>query len=203
MQFIIAPHPVTYDTALLKMERLVEDILAGTKPETIWLLEHPPLYTSGTSSRPEDLRNPEGFPTYGAGRGGQWTYHGPGQLVAYVMLDLKRRSAQDLRAYVKQLEQWIIDTLAHYNIEGFIREGRVGVWVSTPTGECKIAAIGVRVRQWVTFHGLSLNVNPNLKHYEGIVPCGLPQFGVTSLHEMGVKAEMAEVMQVLQAKCPF
>jgi lipoyl(octanoyl) transferase len=186
-----------YLEAVSEMEKRVEDIIAGNAPELVWLVEHPPLYTAGTSANAEDLLSND-FPLYQTGRGGQITYHGPGQRVAYVMLNLKKRDAMDIRAFVQQLENWLIATLAEFGVQGEIREGRVGVWVNSPTMEAKIAALGIRVRKWVTFHGIALNINPNLSHYAGIVPCGIRGFGVTSLHSLGVKASMEEVDAVLE-----
>lgn len=198
----IFDQPVDYPAALAMMDERVAAIAAGEDPEAVWLLEHPPLYTSGTSARPEDLLNPR-FPVYPAGRGGQFTYHGPGQRVAYVMLDLTRRG-RDIRCLVQGLEQWVIDTLAAHNISGERREGRVGVWVPRPekghAREDKIAAIGVRVRKWVTFHGISLNIAPDLSHYDGIVPCGITDQGVTSFEDLGLLVSMAEVDSVLRAR---
>lgn len=189
-----------YLPAVAQMESRVADIIAGRAPELSWLVEHPPLYTAGTSASAADLLSNQ-FPLYETGRGGQITYHGPNQRVAYVMLDLKRRNAMDIRAFVQNLEKWLISTLAEFGIEGFTREGRVGVWVNTKTGgEAKIAALGIRVRKWVTFHGVALNVNPDLSHYLGIVPCGIRGFGVTSMHDMGVFAIMDKVDAVLKAK---
>lgn len=169
--------------------------------ELIWLLEHPPLYTSGTSAKMADLLQAEWFPVYQSGRGGQFTYHGPGQRVGYVMLDLKARYAPDvpdLRDYVQKLERWLIATLAQFDVQGEVREGRIGVWVVTPQGEKKIAALGVRVRHGVSYHGVALNVNPDLSHFSGIVPCGIREHGVTSLHDVGVKVDMREVDAVLK-----
>jgi len=187
-----------YPAALARMEERVTGILSGAAGELVWLVEHPPLYTSGTSSRPADLLDRR-FPVFDAGRGGQFTYHGPGQRVAYVMLDLKRRQAMDVRAYVQHLEQWVIATLAHFGVEGFVREGRVGVWMIEHSGrESKIAAIGIRIRKWVTFHGISLNVAPDLSHYAGIVPCGISEYGVTSLKALGIDAGMQQVDEVLK-----
>lgn len=207
----IDDRPVPYAQAVAEMEARVEGIRAGTVSELIWLLEHPPLYSAGTSSRIEDLRDPDRFPVHRSGRGGQFTYHGPGQRVAYVMLDLERRG-RDLRSFVCALEQWVIDTLARFNVVGERRQGRAGVWIDrsrhpglagsngrSPSGEDKIAAVGVRVRRWVTFHGISLNVNPDLEHYSGIVPCGIAEHGVTSLWDLGVTASMAEVDDALRA----
>lgn len=201
----IAATPVAYPDAVARMEQRVADIKAGTAKELVWLLEHPPLYTAGSSAKPSDLLEENRFPVYGSGRGGQYTYHGPGQRVAYVMLDLKQRAeaqgkAPDLRAYVQQLEQWIIATLAECGIKGEVREGRIGVWVVQPDGrEEKIAAIGVRVRRWVTYHGIALNVCPDLSHYAGIVPCGIRDHGVISLQALGVDVGMEEVDKVLRA----
>ncbi|MGE0666349.1 MAG: lipoyl(octanoyl) transferase LipB [Sphingomonadales bacterium] len=191
--WIIADAPVAYPDALSFMERRVADIAAGAAPEAVWLLEHPPLYTAGTSARAGDLLAPDRFPVYDTGRGGQYTYHGPGQRVAYVMLDLNRRG-RDLRRYITALEQWIIDTLAAFNVKGERREGRVGIWVDRGGGrEDKIAAIGVRVRHWVTFHGIAINVDPVLEHFSGIVPCGISQHGVTSLVDLGLPVAMADL----------
>lgn len=190
-----------YERTLAAMENRAALIAAGEAPEAVWLLEHPPLYTGGTSAQPDDLLNPR-FPVYPAGRGGQYTYHGPGQRVAYVMLDLTERG-RDIRCLVKGLEQWVIDTLEAHNIRGERREGRIGVWVQRPDKgfgrEDKIAAIGVRVRKWVTFHGISLNVDPDLGHYDGIVPCGITDQGVTSFEDLGQLISMAEVDSVLRA----
>lgn len=192
MEWTIADQPVDYLVAQDAMEARVAAIRAGTAPEQVWLLEHPPLYTAGTSAREADLLAPGRFPVYRTGRGGQFTYHGPGQRVGYVMLDLVKRG-RDVRAFVAQLEQWVIGTLAAFNVRGEVRPGRVGVWVQTPAGEAKIAAIGLRVRHWVSFHGISLNVEPNLEHYSGIVPCGISDAGVTSLVALGLPVSMADV----------
>lgn len=192
----ISDAPVPYDRAVQEMEERVAAIAEGRAPELVWLLEHPPLYTAGTSAEERDLVEPDRFPVFRTGRGGQYTYHGPGQRVAYVMLDLKRRKP-DVRAFVGDLERWLIATLAEFNVTGELREGRVGVWVRRPekglTAEDKIAAIGVRIRKWVTFHGVSLNVDPDLDHFTGIVPCGISQHGVTSLADLGITATMADV----------
>ncbi len=191
--WIIADTPVAYPDALSFMERRVEDIAAGREPETVWLLEHPPLYTAGTSAHREDLLTPDRFPVYETGRGGQYTYHGPGQRVAYVMLDLNRRG-RDLRRYISGLEQWIIDTLATFNVKGERRDGRVGIWIDRGGGrEDKIAAIGVRVRRWISFHGIAVNVEPDLEHFTGIVPCGISRHGVTSLVDLGLPVTMADL----------
>jgi lipoyl(octanoyl) transferase len=196
VEWRISEAPVPYPEAVAAMEARVADIAAHRAPELVWLLEHPPLYTSGTSGRDADLLDPR-FPLFATGRGGQLTYHGPGQRVAYVMLDLKRRRP-DVRAYVASLEQWIIRTLAAFNVRGERREDRVGVWVSRPDKgqgfEDKIAAIGVRLKHWVSFHGISLNVEPDLTHFDAIVPCGVadPRFGVTSLSDLGHTLTMAD-----------
>ncbi len=191
--------PVDYEAAVEFMEARVAAIHAGTAPELVWLLQHPPLYTAGTSARPEDLVDPARLPVYRTGRGGQYTYHGPGQRVAYVMLDLRRRGG-DLRRYVGNLEQWVIDTLARFNVKGERRDGRIGVWVDRGQGrEEKIAAIGVRVRRSIAYHGISLNVDPDLSHYDGIVPCGIAAHGVTSLDALGLPVSMSDVDLELRA----
>ena len=190
---------VDYAEAVAFMEARVAAIRAGEAPELVWLVEHPPLYTAGTSSRPGDLLDAGRFPVYATGRGGEYTYHGPGQRVAYVMVDLKRRGS-DIRAYVGRLEQWIIDTLAQFNLRGERRQGRVGVWIERGGGrDDKIAAIGVRVRHWVTYHGIAINVDCDLSHYAGIVPCGVRGHGVTSLLDLGITASMDEVDAALKA----
>lgn len=189
---------VPYEQAVSAMETRVADIRAGKAPEQIWLLEHPPLYTAGTSARPEDLVTAR-FPVHETGRGGQYTYHGPGQRVAYVMLDLRARQASpDVKKYVWQLEEWIIQTLAYFGITGERRDGRVGIWVVRGSREDKIAAIGVRIRQGVTYHGLSININPDLSHFNGIVPCGIAAHGVTSFQDLGKNITMAELDDVLK-----
>ena len=191
--------PVAYPDALARMEARVAEIRAGTAPEMVWLLEHPPLYTAGTSARAQDLLDPGRLPVYRSGRGGQYTYHGPGQRVAYVMLDLKRRGC-DVRAFVRDLEDWLIATLARFNVTGERRAGRVGIWVDRGAGrEDKIAAIGVRIRRWVSYHGVALNVEPDLTHFEGIVPCGIEGHGVTSLVDLGLPVAMEDVDMALQA----
>lgn len=189
---------VPYPEAMSLMDTHVEAISKGLEPERIWLLEHPPLYTAGTSAHEEDLVERERFPVFKAGRGGQYTYHGPGQRVAYVMLDLKRRGG-DVRAFVAALEQWVIDTLDQFNVTGERREDRVGVWVRRGAREDKIAAIGIRVRHWVTFHGISINVEPDLTHFDGIVPCGIREHGVTSLVDLGLPVTMADLDMALKA----
>jgi lipoyl(octanoyl) transferase len=208
-EWLISEGFVAYDAAIAHMEARAEAIAAGKAPEQVWLLEHPPLYTAGTSAHEADLVD-QRFPVHRTGRGGQFTYHGPGQRVCYIMLDLKRRNP-DLRAYVAALEAWIIATLGRFNIKGARREDRVGVWVERPdkprsfTGEMaedKIAAIGIRVRRWVSFHGISLNVGPDLSHFSGIVPCGISaaHYGVTSFADLGLLASMAEVDAMLRAE---
>jgi lipoyl(octanoyl) transferase len=189
---------VGYEDAIAVMEDRVAAIRAGTAPELVWLVEHPPLYTGGTSASDEELLEPGRFPVYRTGRGGRWTYHGPGQRVAYVLLDLARRG-KDVRCHVYRLEEWGIRTLAHFGIAGERRDGRVGIWVPDGAGEAKIAAIGVRVRRWVTYHGIAINVAPDLGHYRGIVPCGIANYGVTSLAALGVAATMADLDAVLRA----
>jgi lipoyl(octanoyl) transferase len=196
----IDDRPVPYPEALAAMDQRVAAIRSGNAPELVWLLEHPPLYTAGTSARQADLLDSARFPVYEAGRGGQYTYHGPGQRVAYVMVDLKRRGG-DVRCYVHALEEWLIRTLAQFGVRGERREGRVGIWVRRPDGgEDKIAAIGVRVRHWVTLHGVSLNVDPDLSHFAGIVPCGIAEHGVTSLWALGHTPTLHEVDLALKSE---
>jgi lipoyl(octanoyl) transferase len=194
--------PVPYAEALEFMDRRVAAIREGRAGELVWLLEHPALYTAGTSARPEDLLEPERLPVHRTGRGGQYTYHGPGQRIAYLMLDLTARQGSrgpDLKGFVADLEEWLVKTLARFGVEGFQREGRVGIWVVLPQGgEAKIAALGLRVRRWVSLHGVSLNVSPELSHYAGIVPCGIRDAGVTSLAALGVGATMDDVDAVLR-----
>lgn len=202
---------VPYPDALREMEARVADIRAGTAAERIWLLEHPPLYTAGTSAKPADLLEPDRFPVFDARRGGEYTYHGPGQRIVYVMVDLDKRG-RDIRCFVRDLEKWVIDTLAEFNLNGEIRPGRVGVWLPRPDKpalpdgtprEDKIAAIGLRVRKWVSFHGISINVEPDLSHFEGIVPCGIQGHGVTSLVDLGLPVTMDDVDAALKRTCPF
>lgn len=208
VEWTISEGLVPYPEAVAAMEARAAAIAAGEAPEQVWLVEHPPLYTAGTSARDADLVAPDRFPVFRSGRGGEYTYHGPGQRVAYVMLDLNRRGP-DLRRYVAALEAWIIATLARFNVTGERREERVGVWVRRPdkpplpdgrAAEDKIAAIGIRVRRWVTFHGISLNVEPELEHFSGIVPCGITGYGVTSLVDLGIPVTMPEVDAALKAE---
>src|SRR6516225_3933535 len=198
IEWRIAETPVDYEPAVGEMEARVAAIRAGTAPELVWLLEHPALYTAGTSARDEDLLDASRLPVHPTGRGGRYTYHGPGQRIAYVMLDLIRRD-RDVRCHVHRLEEWMINTLVHFDIRGERRDGRVGIWVARPGGgEEKIAAIGVRVRRWVTYHGVALNVDPELDHYRGIIPCGIAEHGVTSLARLGVRATMTELDDALR-----
>jgi lipoyl(octanoyl) transferase len=220
---------ISYEEALDFMEARVEGIIQGKQPPCVWFLEHPPLYTAGTSANAADMLDKERFPIYEAGRGGEYTYHGPGQLVVYVMLDLKQLfspNAPDLRAYIQWLERWIIRSLSNFGVHGFTKEGMIGVWVDEQNKERsesvdspalstsyvndsmsrsgdikKIAAIGVRVRKWVSFHGLCINVNPDLSHYAGIVPCGIKEYGVTSLEKLGVNSSLDRMSRVMQHTC--
>ena len=202
IEWRISDEPVDYDMAVKEMEQRVADISAGRAPELIWLLEHPPLYTAGTSAKPGDLISPDRFPVYKTGRGGQYTYHGPGQRVVYVMLDLKRYDG-DVRAFVCALEDWIIETLASFNIKGERRDGRIGIWIArpdlAPARDDKIAALGIRVRRWVSFHGISINVDPNLEHFSGITPCGISDHGVTSFTDLGYLISMSDVDLALKS----
>ena len=208
VEWTVSDRLVPYPEAVAAMEARAAAIAAGTAPEQVWLLEHPPLYTAGTSARDADLIAPERFPVFRTGRGGEFTYHGPGQRVAYLMLDLNRRGP-DLRRYVTSLEAWIMAPLASFTVTGERREDRIGVWVRRPEkaplpdgqpAEDKIAAIGIRVRRWVTLHGISLNVDPDLEHYSGIVPCGVSGYGVTSLVDLGIPVSMPEVDAALKAE---
>jgi lipoyl(octanoyl) transferase len=207
VEWRIEPGLTAYEDALAVMEARAGAIRDGTAAELVWLVEHPPLYTAGTSARIEDLVEPDRFPVFDAGRGGEYTYHGPGQRVAYVMLDLKRRR-EDVRAFVAALEDWIIATLAAFNVRGERREDRVGVWVVRPdrppmpdgsAAEDKIAAIGIRLRRWVSFHGIAINVEPDLSHFTGIVPCGVAEHGVTSLVDLGLPVTMADLDLALKS----
>ncbi|PZP56334.1 MAG: lipoate-protein ligase B [Micavibrio aeruginosavorus] len=210
MEFKISDDLVEYQDAVSFMENRVAAIREGTADELVWFLEHPPLYTAGTSANSQDLLNAK-FPVFETGRGGQYTYHGPGQLVAYVMLNLRKQGADpDIKKYIHNLEQWIINSLAELCITGERREGRVGIWVKSPlpsregwvrgddSDESKIAAIGVRVRHWVTYHGISINIDPDLSHFGGIVPCGISEHGVCSLKSLGIKTSINEVQKILQ-----
>jgi len=201
VDWLTSDAPVPYDTAEAEMEARVNAILRGEAGEAVWLLEHPPLYTAGTSANRRDLRDPDRFPVHVTRRGGQYTYHGPGQRVAYTMLDVGARG-RDVRRFVWSLEEWVIRTLARFNVVGERRAGRVGVWVVRPDRppnpdgsrqEAKIAAIGVRLRRWVSFHGISINVDPDLSHFDGIVPCGIAGHGVTSLVDLGLPVTMADL----------
>ena len=206
VEWIISHNLIDFRDAEAIMERRVQKIIEGKAPEAIWLLEHPPTYTAGTSSRKEDLLSTNRFPVYTTSRGGQYTYHGPGQRVIYVMLDLNRRG-RNVRTFVKALENWVILTLDHFNITGEIRDGRIGVWVKRPekpilpdghTAEDKIAAIGLRIRKWVSFHGISINVEPDLDHFSGIIPCGISEHGVTSLVDLGLPVTMDDLDAALK-----
>ena len=197
---------VPYEEAVAQMEARVEAIHKGEASELIWLLEHPPLYTAGTSAQPKDLTDPERFPVYEAKRGGQYTYHGPGQRVVYVLLDVGRRG-HDVRRFVKELETWVIATLSEFGLTGHIRDGRVGVWIERPekprtaqgaVAEDKIAAIGIRLRKWISFHGISINVEPDLSHFDGIVPCGITDHGVTSLVDLGLPVTLDDLDSALR-----
>jgi lipoyl(octanoyl) transferase len=201
VEWIITDGLTDYDAAVTFMEARAEAIHKGEAEECIWLVEHPPLYTAGTSAQPQDLTDPDRFPVYTSKRGGQYTYHGPGQRVAYVMLNLNKRG-KDVRRFVQMLEEWVIATLDAFNLRGHIREGRVGVWIErddkpqTVNGqkaEDKIAAIGIRLRKWVSFHGISINVEPDLDHFSGIVPCGITEYGVTSLVDLGLPVTMDDL----------
>ncbi|MFT3808385.1 MAG: lipoyl(octanoyl) transferase LipB [Micropepsaceae bacterium] len=198
-EWLTSDTPVAYPEALAAMEARAAAIADGTAPEAVWLLEHPPLYTAGTSARAQDLLDAGGFPVYATGRGGQYTYHGPGQRVGYTMLDVKARGG-DIRRFVRDLEEWLIRALARFGVTGERRDGRVGIWVVDPRTGCedKIAALGVRIRRGVSFHGVSLNVDPDLSHFAGIVPCGISQHGVTSLKRLGRPASMADVDAALK-----
>ena len=199
VEWRISDSSVPYPEAVTQMEERVAAIRAGQAPEMVWLLEHPALYTAGTSAQPADLLDPDRFPIYPTGRGGEYTYHGPGQRVGYVMLDIKRRK-NDVRSFVRDLESWLIATLARFNVRGERRDGRVGIWVDRGDGrEDKIAAIGVRIRHWVSYHGVALNVDPTLNHFDGIVPCGIHGHGVTSLWDLGITAAMPEVDNAFRA----
>ncbi len=207
VQWTISETLIEYPDALAQMENRVRGIIDGTLPEQIWLLEHPALYTAGTSAKAKDLVMPDRFPVFTSRRGGEYTYHGPGQRVAYAMLDLNRRG-QDVREYVWKLEEWVIRTLGQFDVVAERRKDRVGVWVIRPDkprladgsmAEDKIAAVGVRIRKWVTFHGVSINLNPDLSHYSGIIPCGINEYGVTSLEDLGLRISMDDLDKALKA----
>ena len=206
VQWEITEDKVDYETALAKMDNHVEKMIQGQAEEKIWLLEHPPLYTAGTSADRQDLVEPNRFPVFETKRGGQYTYHGPGQRVVYVMLDLNKRG-KDVKKFVKNLESWITLTLSEFNVTGQSRDGRVGIWVERPDKplknngaleEDKIAAIGVRLRKWITLHGLSINLDPDLSHFQGIVPCGIKEHGVTSLVDLGLPVSMHDLDNALK-----
>ena len=196
VEWLVEPGRKPYEDTVRRMEDRVAAIRAGSAAELAWLIEHPPLYTAGTSARTEDLLAPDRFPVHPSGRGGEFTYHGPGQRVVYLMLDLGPRG-RDVRRFVRSIEAWLIATLAEFDIRGERRAGRVGIWVERPGGEAKIAAVGLRLRHWISYHGVSLNVSPDLSHYDGIVPCGIGEHGVTSLADLGVAASMDEVDDAL------
>ncbi|MBT52863.1 MAG: lipoate-protein ligase B [Mameliella sp.] len=208
MEWKISEGLTGYDEALAFMEDRATAIAEGRAEDCIWLLEHPPLYTAGTSAKIEDLKDPDRFPVHPSKRGGQYTYHGPGQRVVYVMMDLNKRG-RDIRCFVQDLETWVIATLAEFNLTGHIRDGRVGVWIERPDrprlpsgamAEDKIAAIGIRLRKWVSFHGLAINVEPDLSHFDGIVPCGITDYGVTSLVDLGLPVTMEDLDVALRSQ---
>lgn len=195
----VSTAPVRYEDALAFMNERAAAIRAGTQRECVWLLEHPPLFTAGTSADPAELFNPMGFPVFEAGRGGRYTYHGPGQRVGYVMLDLDKRG-KDIRWFVHALEQWMIDALARFGVNAHRSEGRIGIWVGEGAGEAKIGALGVRIKRWVTLHGFAINVDPDLAHFDGIVPCGIAEFGVTSLASLGKQMAVTGVDAALKGE---
>jgi lipoyl(octanoyl) transferase len=197
IEWRVSDEPVPYEQAIRFMEKRAAAIRAGTARECVWLLEHPPLFTAGTSADPAELFNPQNFPVYEAGRGGRYTYHGPGQRVGYVMLDLEKRG-KDIRCFVHALEGWMIDTLAELGVQAHRAPGRIGIWVGEGPGEAKIGALGVRVKRWVTLHGFAINVAPDLSHFSGIVPCGIPDFGVTSIAEQGKQIPLQRVDSALK-----
>jgi lipoyl(octanoyl) transferase len=197
IEWRVSDAPVPYPEALAFMEARACAIRAGSAPECVWLLEHPALFTAGTSADPSELLNPQDFAVYEAGRGGRYTYHGPGQRVGYVMLDLEKRG-KDIRCFVHALEGWIIDTLAEFDVSAHRADGRIGIWVGEGADEAKIGALGVRVKRWVTLHGFALNVAPDLSHFSGIVPCGIAEYGVTSLAERGKQIPLTEVDAALK-----
>lgn len=203
VDWAVSPATVAYQTSVFLMEQRVRQIASGNAPELIWLLEHPPIYTAGTSTDLGDLLAPSRFPVHRTGRGGELTYHGPGQRVVYVLLDVRRRFGSNVRTFVEALEAWGIGSLAKLGVAGHIRQGRVGIWVEradlTPGGEAKVAALGIRIRAGISYHGLSINVAPDLDHFSGIVPCGISEFGVTSLKALGLNASMKDVDNALRA----
>jgi len=201
IEWLVSDAPVPYAEALAFMERRAAAIREGTERECVWLLEHPPLFTAGTSADRSELLNPLDLPVYEAGRGGRYTYHGPGQRVAYVMLDLEKRG-KDIRRFVHLLEQWMIDALVQLGIKAHRADGRIGIWVGAGDDEAKIGALGVRVKRWVTLHGFALNVAPDLSHYRGIVPCGIAEYGVTSLAELGKQMPLTRVDAALKQSFP-
>lgn len=197
IEWRVSDRPVPYEAALAFMEQRAAAIRLGQASECVWLLEHPPLFTAGTSADPSELFNPQDFPVFAAGRGGRYTYHGPGQRVGYVMLDLEKRG-KDIRRFVHSLEGWIIDSLAEVGVSAHRAEGRIGIWVGEGEGEAKIGALGVRIKRWVTLHGFAINVAPDLSHFGGIVPCGIADFGVTSLAELGKQIPLTRVDAALK-----
>jgi lipoyl(octanoyl) transferase len=203
IEWRVTPGLSAYAETLAEMEARAVAVRAGEARELVWLLEHPPLYTAGTSADPAELFNPQGFPVFAAGRGGRYTYHGPGQRVGYVLLDLEKRG-KDVRQFVHALEGWVIDALARLGVAAFRAAGRIGIWAHGPHGEAKVGAIGVRVRRWVTYHGFAVNLAPELSHFSGIVPCGIAEFPVTSLDEMGVSSRQERFDLALAAGfCDF
>lgn len=201
IEWRVSQEPVPYEAALAFMQQRAAAIRAGEASECVWLLEHPPLFTAGTSADPSELTNPLGFPVYEAGRGGRYTYHGPGQRVVYLMLDLDRRG-RDVRCLVHALEGWVIDTLRELGVEAHRAPGRIGIWSGDGLEEAKVAALGIRVKRWVTLHGIAINVDPDLSHFGGIVPCGISEFGVTSLARLGKKTSISCVDTVLKRTFP-
>jgi lipoyl(octanoyl) transferase len=201
IEWRVSDAPVAYEEALAFMEERAAAIRSGQARECVWLLEHPPLFTAGTSADPNELTNPQAFPVYEAGRGGRYTYHGPGQRVGYVMLDLEKRG-KDIRCFVHALEGWMIDALGQLGVSAHRADGRIGIWVGEGPHEAKIGALGVRVKRWVTLHGFALNVAPDLTHFAGIVPCGIAEFGVTSLAELGKQMALTRVDAALKGSFP-
>lgn len=200
VQLLTSSTPIAYDTALGEMESMVQEIISGARPSTIWFLEHEHVYTRGTSANDDELLDTQAIPVHNTGRGGKFTYHGPGQRVVYLMLDIKSLydGHADLKRYIRDIEQWLISSLIDLGIKAFMREGRVGVWVTEDNSESKIAAIGIRVKKWVGYHGIALNISPDLSYYRGIVPCGINDYGVTSICKLGHQVTIEEVDAVLQ-----